>query len=913
MNKKLFSTTLSAMMILSACAPQKETVREIIRTQGDNQDDQGKAESSAAFFPFWEQMAAGAQPNPALARLLVPYLNSAQRESYLRSYPADSNVLTAFEKDRQMAKSIYMLQTLGFKNDPAVLSYTVNYRYNQMSFSAKGIHDDFNLTLQIQRQNEAMQSLLKTYSDRAQKVAQELAPHYIQQLSPEDQKKLAQAARSPRAEAIEKTVEILKNYDKILSAYNFHDDDNTKLVVIGLVAGAVVDQLVKNPSVQDFIRKAREVIDVAAKVREAASLVQVIHDNRKQMNQDLQAARGALEGLGNDIKKGRWDLEFRPETRVETLRLMNDALTGNLQTGSGNGPLSEPQSINKNVEIFVSSAASAAGRLDNILNATEKIAVTLGVNLDPGIRKAIDTARTVTSAINIGQAVMKAYSSGGLISAMSMMAGGPGPALLGAALGGGGLDAQMAADMKEIKRDLAEIKRMQKQMLEMQMETMVMIRDLAVMVESYHVQQMAELRSIKSLVVQQIESQRILLHTEIAACEKMVQFGVSLNGDTTKSYRLGSVATGDVTKELLKNALKNKGSLVEFVRSAGESTFETCQKSMTRAFGRAEALENPIQLVASQKADELANFYEDMYAPLWEALKDQDIIRYPVYSMGLHLPAANVEALVRKVDYANRSERPAFDAGNYDLKNLISTEGLERYVESLLVLHPILSYDKADWLALKGDPSVLKERYNISWNRSQYWLKNALALVNSAIAQEALMVGEPLLPGLADRWGKITGKTDCSKHDDPTQGLLCTIRRNSMFSKNLLKFVIRQRIPVEGLRTHYATALAAKNIQALEFTLGLDFHGKLQVKDVKDAAGNVKEQYVVLSWQDKNGVYETRMPSAEEVTAGEIEYTGNMKRLMVLQDKVVEAYLEVTPMAVDESVQKQVRRLTLQK
>ncbi|MGE9745556.1 hypothetical protein [Bdellovibrio bacteriovorus] len=908
MNHRIIPLTLSAILTLSACAPQKETVREIIRTE----TQPGAKSAQGSLFSFWEQVVAGNNPNPALGRLLIPYLSEQERAQYLKEVPADDRVLSALEADRQMAKNIYLLRQLGFHKDPSVLGFTLNYKYNQMSFSAKGIRDDFNLNLQIQRQNEAMESLLKTYSDRAKKVAEDMAPFFVQQLSPEDQRKLALAAKGPRAEAIEKTVDILKRYDKVLSAYNFHNDDNTKLVVLGLVAGAVVDQLAKNPNIQDLLRKAKAVMDVAAKVREAASLVQVMQDSRRKLNEDWQNAKGAMEGIVNDLKKNKWDVEFRPETKVESLRFMSDALTGNLQVGEGQGPLSEPQIMNKNIETFVSSAASAAGRLDSILNATEKLAANLGINLDPGVKQAIDTARTVTSAVNLAQSMFSAYASGGLIGAMGMIAGGPGPAILGA-VAGNSMQAEMAADLKAIKKELAEIKQLQKQMIEIQVETMKMIRDVAVMVEAYHIEQMTELRSVKSMLVQQIEAQRLLVHTEINACEKMIQYGISMGGDRSQPYRLGSVRTGEATRHLLKSALQEKGALARFARSSGEKNYETCQLSMTKAFGGMGAFENPIQFVVNHRADELANFYQDMYLPLFKALQNNKLVTYPVYLTGLHLPAATMDALERKVQYAFRKEGALVDGTTYDLENLISADGLERYLENLLVLHPILSYDKADWLGVGENANALKERYQISWNRSHYWLKNALSLTQSAIAQESLMIGEPLLPALAAKWGEVSGKTDCAKYDDPTQGLPCAIRRNAILNQNLLKFVIRERIPVAGLRTHYAAALAAKNTQALELTLGLDFAGKLKIKEVKDDSGAVTEKYVVLSWQDKDGVYETRMPSAEEVIPGEIEYTRNMKRLLVLQDKLIEAYLEITPMAVDESVQKQVRRMTLQK
>lgn len=903
MKNKVMPMAMSAVLSLSACGPQKETIREIIRTEKVGEEKPQAAEVPS-FLPFWEQIASGTNPNPALARLLMPYLSEDERAVYTKSVPFEAKALQEVERDRQEAKDFLLFRGLGFKKDPSIVGSTLNVAVNKMSFSARGIRDDLNLNLQIQRQNQAMESLLKTYADRAQKLATEMMPAWVERMSPDDQKKLSEIVKGSRVQAIERTIEVLKKYDGILSAYNFHSEDNTKIVVVGMVAGALVDYLLKNPDVQSLIRGAQQVADIAGKVREAAALVELVQESRHKLSQDWQNAKYALKEIGKEIKSSQIEMEFQPETRVEALRFMSDALTGNLQSSKQPGPLSRPQIVNKNIETFVNSAASAAGRLDSILNATETLAGRLGIKIDPGVQSAIDTARTVTSAVNLAQSVMSAYSSGGLIGALGMVAGGPGPALMGA-VAGAAIQAEMAADIKAIKRELAEIKQLQKEMIEIQLETMKMIREVAVLVESFHKEEMAEIRSVKSLVLQQIEAQSILTHSEVIACEKMLQYGVGTKGRNNNAYRMNNVRTAGLTDYLLRTALNEKGALARFVRSSSETNFEECQRAMTLAFGNTSAAENPVQLAANAKGSELASFYTDVYAPLMSLAHNGRSVSYPVLSMGLHLPTVNANALMRKVEYAKRELNNSHEVPQVDLRNLISTDGLERYIESLLVFHPILAFDKIDWMMTGKDANQLKEQYEVSWSRSVYWLQNALSIVQSAIAQESLVVGEPLLPVLSEKLAELSGMTDCGGRVAPAQELACAIRRNNLLSENLLKFVVHQRVPVQQLRVAYAVAYAERNIPALESRLGADFVGKIKVRESKN------EKFLVFTWQDKTGIYETRMPSPNAVIEGEIKYTGNMKRLLTLQDKVIEAYLEVTPMMVDEKVQKQVRKMMM--
>lgn len=873
---KFLSLGMSGVLFLSACGSKNNAtpLPEVQKVAAVSQEDQH-------FFDFWSEVAVSAQPQIGLAEILRPYLAQDLVKTKTEKLIPDAQFVSEFLRERTAIKHKYLVGQVPFADDFDLLNGSLLYREDHRAFSSEGFVQKFDWAVQIEIQNRAMQSLVQTFTERAQKVAKELAPYVLREMSPEDMQKV-NAVSGTREEKVQKIVVILKKYDKTLSAYKFSPEDNVKLIVLGLVAGVVADHLANNQTVQQIIAAVTEFKQTVELVQEVAGLVQAIENNKKQMKQDWDKMRQGMSGFAKDIKEVK--LNITDQTRAESMRLIDDAVRGRLKEGPGGSFVSTRQELNKNMQIFVNSAASAANGLNNILNATEAITTKLGIKLDPGVKEAIKTARQISSAVSVAKNVMTAYATGGVIGALGVFGGDGGMAVFG----GGAQDA-MAADLKEIKKELQEIKRMQVQMLEMQVETMKMIRDLALMLESYHREQMYVLKELKGLTLMNYEAQLIGAHQEIRSCEEMLKFAVRMNRNLNDNlFQNNSVSVVGLSREVIYAPLKETGKMHDFIQSIGAGKFASCQEGLNKAFASASAKENPIQLVERPEENLLNIFYREKYVPLLHRLKALEKNR-SYSALALHIPSGNVSTLQKKELY----ERGP-DSSRYmeSLQHLISAQGLERYAEILLLVSPIVSFDKPIWEQFLQDKNALKGSYGLSWQRSDLWIRNAFSLTQTTISQEALLAGEPLLKSLYFEFADILrAKDDCRV---PTSVFSCAVKTNPMLRDNLLMYYLSNYPKVKRGMVSYREALQTKNVDMLVALLGADMAGFVAARKVNG------EDKLILKWSAMDENLISVFPTADQLWAGDLKYSENMPRLLALQEKLANALMEITPMYVND-------------
>ena len=873
---KFLSLGMSSVLFLSACGSKNNAipVPEVQKSAAVSQQDHD-------FFDFWSEVAVSAQPQIALAELLRPYLAQDLVKARTAKLTPDVQFVAEFLRELTAIKHKYLVGQVPFADDFDLLNGSLLYREDHRSFSSEGFVQKFDWALQVEIQNRAMQSLVQTFTDRAQKIAKELAPYVLREMSPEDMQSV-NGVSGTREEKIQKIVAILKKYDKTLSAYKFSPEDNVKLVVLGLVAGVVADHLANNQTVQQIIAVVTEVKKTVELVQEVAGLVQAIENNKKQMKQDWDKMRQGMNGFVKDIKEVK--LGITEQTRAESMRLIDDAVKGRLKEGSGGSFVSTRQELNKNVETFVTSAASAANGLNNILNATEAITTKLGIKLDPGVKEAIKTARQISSAVSVAKNVMAAYATGGLVGALGVFGGDGGMAVFG----GGAQDA-MAADLKEIKKELQEIKRMQVQMLEMQVETMKMIRDLALMLESYHREQMYTLKELKGLTLMNYEAQLINAHQEIRSCEEMLSFAVRMNKNLNDNlFQNNSINVVGLSRDIIYAPLKDAGKMHDFIHSLGEGKFSSCQAGLNKAFASASPKENPIQLVERPEENLLNIFYREKYVPLLQRLRALEKDR-SYSALALHIPSSNVSTLQKKELY---ERGPDSNRHMESLQNLISAQGLERYAEILLLVSPFMSFDKPAWERFLMDKNALKASYSLSWQRSEAWISNAFTLTQTAISQETLLAGEPLLKNLYFEFADILrAKDDCRV---PNGAFSCAVKTNPMLRDNLLMYYLTNYPKVKRGMANYREAVQTKNKDLLVAQLGAEMADFVSLRKVNG------EDKLVLKWSATDENLVSVFPTADQVWAGDFKYSENMPRLLALQAKLANALLEVTPMYVND-------------
>lgn len=117
---------------------------------------------------------------------------------------------------------------------------------------------------------------------------------------------------------------------------------------------------------------------------------------------------------------------------------------------------------------------------------------------------------------------------------------------------------------------------------------------------------------------------------------------------------------------------------------------------------------------------------------------------------------AKYSSLRHKNIYVMYSSTNPSSHENYEFENLISVKNLERYLGHLLILGPLLEVDKNVWqMSYQEIINTYIANSNTDSNqntRSHYFLNNALKMVQSSIAQEALLAGEPILLTLNDKY-----------------------------------------------------------------------------------------------------------------------------------------------------------------
>lgn len=828
------------------------------------------------------------KPFFSLALLLKPEADKNRQPRSKDSAFVRAEMLRQLHGKSSPLKKFLITRGLPFGNDTRLLQQTLAFEKNPSTFSKVGFFEDHDLSIRIEIQNETLNSIVSTFEKRSKELGRRLAPQIIKEIAEKSPEDLEQIKRliGIKEEKVNALVNILKKHEWIFSGYNFSSEEKTQILVLGLVAGVIVDDLSNNKTVQQIIAVAKDINQKVHLLAELCSLVHVMEINKQQIKADWQAMKSTLTQVHSQIDDLRSKADGAAK-QSEVSRFIKDALTGRVQKVGDGSFLSERHEISKNIENFVSSAASAANSLDNLLNAAEAITAKVGITLGKDLQNAIATARTISSVVRVTNTIMNAYAGGGVIAALGVFgSGGTGLALLGANPG----QSAIAADLRTVKQELKEIKMLQKQMIELQMDTVKMIRDLAIMSQAQHQNEMMLLQEIKGHAMVAEEAARMQAHSKVTSCEQMIEFGLQISRNyKALPFKPTSASTHLLAKNLLFKNLKSKEQLSQFIRSWSSNNFKQCQQAFVDAFSFSSAQESVLKLIINpaDANSAIAQFHRNKYSPLVNFLFDQkNKNSLNFFATGLHLPIQRISEIQIKHSYS-RVQPESFDH-LYDLSTLISVDSLERYIGSLILLAPIVSFDKSTWMAFVSNEQPLDEHYELAWKRARHWFENALTLVQSAIAQETLLSGEvlvsELLPYLQTA---LKTREDCFQ---VTNSLSCVIKTNPVLRKNLMNYALHRLRKITRIEDDYKNAFEKLNVEKMEAVLGREFSG--QIVKIKSRTEN---EVLAVRWGDSHSQNFTELPSIAEVYEERVIYSENMGRLLILQETVANAILEMTP------------------
>ena len=170
-------------------------------------------------------------------------------------------------------------------------------------------------------------------------------------------------------------------------------------------------------------------------------------------------------------------------------------------------------------------------------------------------------------------------------------------------------------------------------------------------------------------------------------------------------------------------------------------------------------------------------------------------------------------------------------------------------------------------------------------------MNNALDMIHSAIAQEAILAGEPLIPGVRAKMAKQLFANDVCGKAGP-EGIVCSLRGNRLLMKNYLNYTIQKSISFTLTLEKYQDALNRNDFDTLALYLNNEgvTRDMLMVED-----GLIKIRLPVEQRPGGKNFETFTLPRSEAITANTMLYSENMERLIKMQKDTVSALVKLSP------------------
>lgn len=924
MKKQLVVYSTAFALFMSACAPAgKGTQTAAPKKQNQNsgwEQFQKLIYSENANLPLAEALRSLLQEqNPEVLGVLRAQLEAGK-----------STVFPEEISQRwDLAKRSIIVGESGALADTDLLLNTLNLNLNEVQRS-NAFHHQLEGKMAGLVQSVALANLLRVFNEQIKKDSHDITVDIVVKIKkgrPEVLDKIDKTKSiGDRSAQIEQIVAYLKQADYLFYQYGLSEDDQARMALYTAVAGTMAAVLADSPTVKTLLTNIQEIRDVAEKVKKVVALAESLKQYGEALKKDAVVMGGSVKDIYGKIKNltDDIDLSLSDEGKVQARALMDDLLNGRTSAPptpevaaelEKKGFFQRKRELDVDVQKFVNSADNASRSLDNILKTTVQVTEALGVKLSPGVTKAIDTAMKINQGIQAVSAISKAFSAGGFVGALGAFSGGPATmalAAFGGLGGGGGPDPAVMAELAAIKQSLAEIKAMQKEILENQKKMMVMIKDLALMMEEYHKEQMMLLMDTREEVLNNRSALTEIDEKSFRSCEAMTMFALSkapyYQRVDSVSYRASvktslSISNMDLVQGIIRDVTSSPKELMQFINNGSAENFKTCQQEMstvfmTRDFRKFSRAAWTDEKTSGEEAKDGGQIVKKYYTPAFSYLQKMTADKEARWQkLGLHLPVLNVSALIAKK--SRYVDQPGRISNLMDLQNLTATNKLEKYVTALLVLHPYLTVDYENWNSSLQNvlTAAITEQTR---ERTRQLLSNAFERVQMAIAQEALLAGEPLLPNLSLHWAELVKeKSSCAKGNEK----FCFVRESNLMMTNLLTYVLVQRTgvmpnTVESMKKRQEIYQQWLNEPAVLAQV-LMVPSEAIVKDEKG------QLHLVLA----NGeALKMPLPDVAAVATGQLQYTEAMSRMIQLQHRVADELAKVSSLGYSSQEQQKLAK-----
>lgn len=917
--KKNSLTALSAVLLITACS---KTVTETKYVQVPSASPVSLP-STKSDIDSLRMLLSSKAPNLALAELLSKSVAREHQEEIKKLFaelsPKEAEaIIKKVEEDNNNIRKNYLYRGQVYKDNTKLI---------KSSLLNPELLQDHHFSFETQIRNtafaymksKALDEIISTYDKRANELAYELANDIAMDIGesyPSVAKQIESGVSSSSKEEviqmIQKAKPVAEKIDQYFRSSKLSEGDQYMVAISGIIAGSVYMQVKDKESFKRILKEgkriAKDIKEFKDKANEFICLVNTLEGHISRTGKDFQdltegmsGARKDLVDLSNQIKPGAADISSR---RIVDF-LHSSILGGKKPTANGTNEsiLSKQRSFGENFDKSFKAAGNLTNNLSAIIQTTQAMSNLLGIKPSKDLANVLDKAQKVSAVISTVQSAVAGFATGGFIGAIGAIGSGPLMSMMG-----GGKSAD-SAKLDEISRKLDMVLKNQQIMMKMQVETMNMIKELALMVDTYHQQEMAALAELRDLNLVSLEMQKAVLNEDIKNCESLIEFQLSSvwNGYDFKADSYYNVNSIDYINEKFTSSISGLQNIRRIVTSVYAGSFERCQSGIVKAFGSANSKESPIRAIfATDKNDNLFKFQQDVYSPLVTSLEyftetsDFD-------SLPLHVPTAEFKNLSYKRPYLENAGNAERSNDIFDMDQLLSVKNLERYLSHLIVLHPLLDLDKSDWQkSYEEIVNTYIENSNTENNqntRSHYFLNNALKMVQSAIAQEALLAGEPILEKLQDAYlDDVFSAQACDaikRQDVPEPesiSFFCAIRNNRLLMKNLVQLHLNKKLNT-GFMDSYRAAIDAGNKAEIAKLLDMGMTPD-RIEIAKNRDGNGNDVFVTVQNALKEKV-SVKLPSLEALKDGQILYSENMSRLLKMQNLILDGLEKVAPVKRD--------------
>ena len=942
--RKSLASLIIVSMTMTACGKNDPAVNNYYTTNAASESKGsesvlaqtiGAKESKSLTFENCKRLVLTKDKNNySLAKIFSAHVSFEEKEAvenYINENLSTEEIATIIKRvsaNYENKKLVYLYNDAPWAQDQKLIDESI-MKLEEITVDYGDLEKQLMVETAIKIKSKYLEEILGTYSKAIDQTSAELAADYaviLKEKQPEVIKKAEEALRNGKKDAaietLRKGLEKLQEFNQIRQDT---DIENSQLVMVGL-SGAVaykIYDLVKDSKTFANVKKIiNDAKVLKQKFEDAKKIVTAIKDLHKSMSDEVSnftaATKKLGEGAGGLISAVKKDLEKDPKNNL-TVKEQLDALYKKIKGGSksevANGKYKNHlDKMDQGLVAMSSSFSKISENFDAIINSSVQLLNVLGVKIGKDGQKIIKAAKTVSGIISVAANTLKGFATGGYVGA--------GVALLGSmssVFGGSSEAAAQAQIMKQLEMmdlKLDEILKLQKETIQLQLETMKMIRDLALMVDEFHQEEMRALSLLRDEGLTNMELAKVELNRNIKQCELLIEYQMA-NATRQEPLYLFSDNTDllDITHKNFYGSLVKYQSFESIVRGATFDGFSNCQSGINDAFGSVSHKENPILAIYNSKSDgenNLLRYQREVYAPLFNEFNNSVIGESYTVQLPLHIPVKSMKGLDKKYSFlANPTSLSGRGDNVYNFSNFVSPLALTRYASSLLILYPLLDFDRDTWMQgpnaivnrffadLLSIPGAGSDDHNSYLkSRSLYLLKNALRMTQSAIAQEALLSGEPMLNVLYNKRAELfKSENPCTDRSLGKGNLQCAVYSNRLLLKNLLVYSLMKDGNLENYKNVLATA-GDKGIPALEQMLG-NGSGYFNNKIKYDAKAGY---YVELKLADPSSPSIVVLPSAESLKDVPVFYSENMVKLVKLQLKLIDAIIEVSPQFMNDGL-----------